>query len=202
MLLNWYDTHDPAEEPDLSRWYTHLLQRAARMHQHVVVLDADDDDWAALHKRPQDERRIDVWWFGGDSSRLALLFAYLMTRSDAWDEAMIRLLAPAPNDSAQKMEASLRRRLDELRIEATVEVVSAEEGDAMYAQSNDASFVFLPLRLEGMSARHPTGGPVNELFPTLPVIAMVAAAGDVELTAEDDESPPTPPEADQAATDG
>ena len=202
VLLNWYDSHNPAEEQDLSRWYTRLLQRAARMDPHVVVLDADDDDWGVLHQVRPDERRIDVWWFGGDSSRLALLFAYLMTRSDEWEEATIRLLAPAPGNSEQKVEASLRRRLDELRIEAAVEVVGAEEGDAMYTRSNDASFVLLPLRLEGMSARHPTGGSVNELFQTLPVVAMVAAAGDVELTADADESPPTPPEADQTANDG
>ncbi len=56
----------------------------------------------------------------------------------------------------------------------------------MYEISSDASLVLLPLRLEGMSTLHPTGGPVHGLFPTLPVVAMVAASGDVQLTPDDD----------------
>ena len=62
----------------------------------------------------------------------------------------------------------------------------------MYARSADASFVLLPLRLEGMSTLHPTGGPVDELFSTLPVVAMVAAAGDVKLKPDEEETPPEP----------
>ena len=147
VLLNWYDSRDPqAKHPNLARWYALLLQRAARVDQHVVVLDAEESEWQALEGIGASQRRIDVWWFESDSSRLALLFAYLMTRSDEWDEATIRLLAPAPAGSTSKVEANLRHRLDELRIDADVQVVNAEEGNAMYAESADASFVLLPLR--------------------------------------------------------
>ena len=54
--------------------------------------------------------------------------------------------------------------------------------------------MLLPLRLEGMSTLHPTGGPIDELFETLPVVAMVAASGDVKLTPDEDEkkSPSVP----------
>ena len=187
VLLNWYDSRGSRERPTLSLWYARLLQRAARLNQHVVVLDADDADWSTLKASNAETRRIDVWWFDGDSSRLALLFADLMTRSDDWDEATIRVIAPAPTSAVQKTESSLRQRLDELRIDADIEVVPLEESPAMYAISSDASLVLLPLRLEGMSTLHPTGGgPVHELFPTLPVVAMVAAFGDVQLTSDDD----------------
>lgn len=187
VLLNWYDSRGSRERPTLSLWYARLLQRAARLNQHVVVLDADDADWSTLKASKAESRRIDVWWFEGDSSRLALLFAYLMTRSDDWDEATIRVIAPAPASATQKTESSLRRRLDELRIDADIQVVPRDESAEMYAISADASLVLLPLRLEGMSTLHPTGGPVHELFPTLPVVAMVAASGDVQLTPDDDD---------------
>ena len=195
VLLNWYDSRGPQERPTLSLWYARLLQRAARLDQHVVVLDADDADWRTLKASDAESRRIDVWWFDSDSSRLALLFAYLMTRSDDWDEATIRVVAPSPPNAAQKTESSLRRRLDELRIDAEVTVVPLDESPAMYDISADASFVLLPLRLEGMSTLHPTGGPVDELFRTLPVVAMVSASGDVQLTPDGDldAAPPETP---------
>ena len=157
-----------------------------------MVLDADDKDWQTLAQTSHETRRIDVWWLENDSSRLALLFGYLMTRNEDWDEATLRLLAPTPGNAAHKLEANLRQRLSALRIDAEIVVVPAEEGDAMYARSADASFVLLPLRLEGMSTLHPTGGPVDELFSTLPVVAMVAAAGDVKLKPDEEETPPEP----------
>ena len=193
VLLNWYDSRNTESLPTLSLWYARLLQRAARLGQHVVVLDADHQDWRTLEASRPSERRIDVWWFGGNSSRLALLFAYLMTRTDDWDEAKIRVLEQAPTTSAKKSEASLRRRLEELRIDAEVSVVDTQDGPDLYAESADASFVLIPLRLEGMSTLHPTGGPVDELFELLPVLAMVAACGDVKLTPDEDESV-TPPD--------
>ncbi len=104
VLLNWYDSRGSRERPTLSLWYARLLQRAAKLNQHVVVLDADDADWSTLKASNAETRRIDVSWFGGDSSRLALLFAYLMTRSDDWDEATIRVIAPAPTSAVQKTE--------------------------------------------------------------------------------------------------
>ena len=197
VLLNWLESRHPEESPALSLWYARLLQRAARLGQHIVVLEAQDGAWAALEALEADERRIDVWWFESDSSRLALLFAYLMTRSEAWDEARIRLLVLAVEAATQKVEANLQHRLAELRIEAEVEVVTLEEADedTLFTRSSDAAFVFLPLRLEGMRMLHPTGGSVEDLLKALPVVAMVAASGDVQLRAEDEEAEAPAPEA-------
>jgi amino acid transporter len=191
VLLNWYDSRDPEEKPNLSLWYGRLLQRAARLGQHVVVIEAEETEWQQLSEVPTDDRHIDVWWFEDDSSKLALLLAYLMTRSDDWEEASIRLIAPAPSRSADKVEANLRHRLDELRIEAEITVVDVADDQAMYTRSRDATFVMLPLHLAGMRVLDPTGGSVEELFPMLPVIALVAASGDVKLKEEE----PVHPEA-------
>ena len=69
-----------------------MLQRAIRLDQNVVVFDAAETDWVRLAETKPHDRRIDVWWFEDDSSRLALLLAYLMTRTDGWDDAAIRVL--------------------------------------------------------------------------------------------------------------
>ena len=153
VLLNWYDSRHPDESQlSLSLWYARLLRRVARLDQHVVVIDAEETEWREMERVTGGDRRIDVWWFENDSSRLSLLFAYLMTRSDEWDGASIRLLAPAPEESATKVEANLRHRLDELRIEAEIVTGDVADGHAMYERSRDATFVLLPL-LTGGDAR-------------------------------------------------
>jgi amino acid transporter len=186
VLLNWYDSRNAETTPTLTLWYARLLQRAARLDQHVVVLDAEDGDWRALRQVPPEARRIDVWWFEDDSSRLALLFGYLMTRDEAWDEATLRVVVPAPADRVQKIEVSLRRRLEELRIDAEVVAAPGSHGEEIYRQSADAAFVLLPLRLEGMRTLTPTGGPVAEVIDDLPVTALVSAFGDVRLNPDEE----------------
>ena len=195
VLLNWHDSRADDETPTLSLWYARLLQRAARLDQHVVVLDAEDSDWRTLCQVPAESRRIDIWWFDDDSSRLALLFGYLMTRNEAWDEAGLRLVVPAPADADQKVEANLRQRLEVLRIDAEVLIVPDADGEAVYTRSADATFVLLPLRLEGMRTSSPTGGPIADVLPLLPVTALVTAAGDVRLKPDPDEGSPESGEA-------
>jgi len=120
VLVNW-----PGEpgDPTSARWYARLLANAGRLRQNVVVLDTDETAWIRLEELPNDKRRIDVWWFDDESSRMMLLFAYLMTRNEEWDEGKIRVLIPAASKSAQKVEEHVRARLEEGRIEATVRAV-------------------------------------------------------------------------------
>ena len=133
-----------------------------------------------------DHRRIDVWWLEDDSSMLCLLFAYLMTRTELWDEAAIRLLVPTAGDHVKKVEDNLTYRLNEMRIEATIETVVDANAGAVAERSKDAAIVFLPLRLEGMRVLDPFGKAAEALVTELPVVAMVAAAQDIQL-AEDEE---------------
>jgi hypothetical protein len=69
------------------------LRTVFRFGYNIVVLDAKEEDWANLDTVSPENRRIDVWWWGDATSRLMLLLAYLVIRSDEWEEAKIRLLA-------------------------------------------------------------------------------------------------------------
>jgi amino acid transporter len=186
VALNWLEHHDDAPVSGTSWRYARLLQRALRLEQHVVVFDAAPEDWARLAETKSHARRIDVWWFEDDSSRLALLLAYLMTRTDEWDDADIRVLAPAALDSGQKVAANLMYRLEERRIEATVEPVLDADAQAVIERSRDAAIVFLPFRVEGMRLLDPFGDPVESSLPELPLVTLVAAAGDVLLRTEEE----------------
>ena len=185
VALNWHESH--AEESALR--YGRLLQRAIRLEQNIVVFDAGETEWVRLEETKPGKRRIDVWWFEDDSSRLALLFAYLMTRNDAWDDAEIRLLVPARADAEKKVAANLAYRLEERRIEATIDPVVDADVALVTERSRDASIVFLPLRVEGMRLLDPFGGPVATMLKSLPLVALVAAAQDIHLRTEDDEEP-------------
>ena len=185
VLLNWFDGQSEDKKQNLSLWYGRLLQRVARNGQHIIVLDAERDEWDRLAVTHEDNRRIDVWWFNDNSSRLGLLFAYLMTRTEEWDEATLRVVVPAAQTAKSKTEAEVTKRLHELRIEASVYVTSEDETDA-YGPSRDASIMFVPLRLEGMTPRDPNGQPFSEQLSSLPIVAMVAAHGDVKLRIEDE----------------
>jgi len=114
------------------------------------------------------------------------LLAYLMTRTDEWDGAVIRVLAPAALDRGQKVAANLMYRLEERRIEATVEPVLDADAQAVIESSRDAAIVFLPFRVEGMRLLDPFGDPVESCLPALPLVTLVAAAGDVLLRTEEE----------------
>ena len=183
VALNWLESHAAQS----ARRYGRLLQRAIRLEQNIVVFDAGETDWARLEDTKPGRRRIDVWWFEDDSSRLALLFAYLMTRTDEWADAKIRVLAPAAADAEQKVAANLAYRLEERRIEATIDTVVDADVAAVAECSRDASIVFLPLRVEGMRLLDPFGGPVDTMLRNLPLVALVAAAQDIQLRTEDED---------------
>ena len=111
-----------------------------------------------------------------------------MTRCDEWDEASIQVLAPSQPGLESKVKNNLHHRLEERRIDATVQVVNSSDGNDMYDISSDASFVLLPTNLDGMQVVHSTGGSVDTLFQKLPVVAMVTACGDFNL--QEDHSTP------------
>lgn len=161
---------------------------AFRLGCNLLILDAEADEWAALERREAGSRRIDVWWTEGHSGRLMLLFAYLMTRSRTWRDARVRLLAEAaPDVPAEEAAEALRAMLAEARIDAEPVVADAPGLAPLVALSGDASIVFVPFRIRGGRFHHPSGTPVAELLPDLPVTVLALAAQDIDLTAEPEE---------------
>ncbi len=189
VAVNWleHEADGAATSPTLR--FGRLLQRAMSLGHNLVVFDAGEDDWLHLAETPVEQRRIDVWWSEDDSSRLALLFAYLMTRTETWEDAELRLLAPAREGGEQKVAANLRYRLEERRIEAEIIPVVGADADAVVERSADATIVFLPLQVEGMRLLNPFGDPVERIPRELPLVTMVAAAHDILLRTEPEPEP-------------
>ncbi|UCG11796.1 MAG: amino acid permease [Deltaproteobacteria bacterium] len=187
VLLNWFEQL-PKGILGLGEFrYARNLRTAFRFGCNIVVLDAKEDEWTSLETLSPNERRIDVWWWGDATSRLMLLLAYLMTRSDEWSEARIRVLTPGREMDSEEGVESLRKRLEEVRIEAEPEVLENVSSATVAERSADAALVFLPFRLRRDQLLDPFGYPLEELLSGLPIVALVLAAEDIDLEAEPEE---------------
>ena len=160
------------------------LRTVHRLGCNIVILYTDEKRWTALMERSAGTNRIDVWWRGDATSRLMLLFAYLMTRSEPWDEAAIRVLAiNYENDSPENIE-DLADTLNEVRIEAEPKIIPEADIQKITEISTDASMIFLPFRFWDNQIIGPVDVRVEELLPRLPTAALVLAAEDIDLQAE------------------
>jgi amino acid transporter len=194
ILLNWMEQLPGAEKTQSTQSYGRNLRGAFRLGCNVIVLDAKEEAWAALAEVPPERRRIDVWWWRDRTSRLMLLLAYLMTRSEEWSGARIRVLAveskkeegEAEDDYEATVE-DLRKTLKEFRISAEPEVLVNTSVETVAEHSGNAALVFLPFRLKGDHLVGPFGGRVEDLLAPLPVTAIGLAAEDISLDAEPEE---------------
>jgi len=116
-----------------------------------------------------------------------LLIAYLMTRQEKWSEAKIRLLAADCSKKSDQSIESLKKMLEEVRIEAEPEIVHDVSADTFAEYSSDSSVVFLPFRIRNNQVVDPLGNPMENTLFLLPVVAMVMAAEDIDLDAEPEE---------------
>ena len=188
ILLNWLEQLPGRHDDEKERRYGSYLRAALRLERNVVVLEAENDEWEALLDTPANERRIDVWWLDDASSRLLLLMAYLMTRTETWADATIRVVAAAdPDKGTVASQEHLQNMMADVRIDADVRIIAAVDADAVATHSADATIVLLPMRLKGDQPLDPFGGPIDDLVSRLPVTALAIAGEQIDLTAEPDE---------------
>ena len=184
ILSNWLNP----EASDLHGFRKYLFGRHLRtVHRlgcNIVILYTDEKRWTALMERSPGKNRIDVWWRGDATSRLMLLFAYLMTRSEPWDEAAIRVLAVNYEDDSSGSIEDLADTLNEVRIEAEPKIIPEADIQKITEISTDASMIFLPFRFWNNQIIGPVDVRVEELLPRLPTAALVLAAEDIDLQAE------------------
>ncbi|CAB1078702.1 amino acid permease [Alkalispirochaeta odontotermitis] len=184
ILLNWLGQSSHRLLELHNQEFGRNLSVARFFGCNLVILDAKADKWAFLMKSDLKGHFIDVWWWGDDCSRLMLMLAYLMTRSDPWREVGIRLLAVNPSDSGDQSLDGLSRMLDEVRIEAEPILVGPADADTLAEYSADSALVFLPFRIQENRVVDPFGNPMADTLFLLPVAALVMAAEEFDLDAE------------------
>jgi len=187
ILLNWLGQLPVRIFDYRETRYGQNLRTAFRLGCNIVILDAKEAQWSTLEELPADKRRIDVWWSGDATSHLMLLLAYLMTQNEAWQGATISVIGAASGSPAAEIMEALKATLEEVRIEAEVDVVADRDRETLMDYSKDASTVFLPFRLRKEGLMDIFGYKARQLLPGLPVAALVLAAEDIDLDAEPEE---------------
>lgn len=164
--------------------YAQAVRETHRLGVNVVSMLSDEQRWGALEALPRDRRRIDVWWQDDDASRLALLTAYLFTRTKDWSRAPIRVLAQVDSDQdIDAAEAELRGVLNEARISAEVQCVGETSAEDIARTSAGAGFVFLPGVLRPAGFFGPFDLSTADVVGRLPVSAVFMAGAPLDLTA-------------------
>ena len=72
-------------------------------------------------------------------------------------------------------------------VAAVIEPIVEPDPGAVHVACADAALVFLPLRLAGMRVADPFGDSIDALLAELPIVALVAAARDLQIDDADDE---------------
>jgi amino acid transporter len=184
VLLNWFDHTAYPDVTDLGE-YGRWLRMGLRIGCNVVVLSASPSDFEAVGALRPSGRRIDVWHRDNATGRLALLLAYLMTRTETWESATLRLLVPVAADADRdKTLEEISTMLDEVRIDARPEIVVEPDCHAVVKLSVDSSAVFLPFRLTDAGPASVYNGPLEEMLHALGIATLVLAAQDIELDTE------------------
>jgi amino acid transporter len=186
VLSNWIDAPEGIARAWGSERYGQNLRTAFRLGCNLLVLDAGDEEWRALEALPAADRTIDVWWVEDNTGPLMLLMAYLLTRSDEWRGAKIRVLVPVAPGAAPTT-GRLRELLTVARIEAEAIPVENAGAETMAGHSAAASIVFLRFAIREGRFHGPFGGDLDPLLARLPVVVLTLAARDVDLEADPDE---------------
>ncbi|MEO6030525.1 MAG: hypothetical protein ABIP61_01275 [Burkholderiaceae bacterium] len=199
VVANWPRSAAAFYEPLGIGAFGHHVAMAFRLGTNLVLLDATTQEWEAMQATMAGTRVIDVWWRDTRTGELMLLLAYLMTRSNDWRGASIRLIDAAdPALSEDHQRQALIDRLGDMRIRADVVIVADRDQETVVSTSRSSAMVFLPFRVHAGRFYSPFGWEVGDALPLLPITALVLGAQDVDLEADPDHDPEPEPEPDSS----
>ena len=184
VLLNWSDWRRGDVNDPRSHNFVRRLRVALRFTCNLVILSSGARDFENIERTRPGKRSIDVWHRDNATGRLMLLLAYLMTRTEPWEDAHIRLLTTAPKDKRpEEAIEELEQMLDDVRIAAEPVIVGKADSRTVIEQSAGSSVVFLPFAVGDDGPTSVYGSPAD-LLPQLGLTALVLGAQDIELDAD------------------
>ncbi len=182
-LFGWPESPDPVDR----HAYVNSLRDIARLGVNVVALWTDRRRWDKVELTPEKERSILVVWSDGDTGRLALLAAYLCTRTSFWGRATIEVLGEAgEGEDPDLLRNQIARVVEEARIPAEVRVLVQPDADDIVEAGRQASMVLLPMRIRGQELLDRKGHPLDPMMRRLPMTAALLAGTPIDLFAQPD----------------
>lgn len=167
--------------------YIARIRTAMRFGYNLVILKTDKTAWHAFVDGSASAQRIDIWWGESKTGQLMLLLAYLATHTKRWEEVSIRILAQSSKDHEENTLLGFQELLEEVRIDAAIELLPGVNTESIFEYSNDASLVFMPMKLFGTTPADYVGDSLDDpRFDTLN-FALFIAREDIVLDADPDE---------------
>lgn len=186
ILLNWLSVADNLQS-DKQKNYADNINCVLNAGFNVVALAAEFKSFERVDNNGDEPPQIDIWWVGGATSKLMLLFSYLITRTEAWSHAQIRVLAQAKKDGKGRTEKEFEEFLETIRIEASIETLDIINIDTIKQQSKDSQLVFFPAELDGDNFRGRFNIDIKELLTDFPPTAFTIAGEVLELDPDPDD---------------
>lgn len=172
-----------SENPDHRDRYCQMLVQIHRAKRNLVILRENHE--LEFGRR----RQIDVWWGGLQANGgLMLLLADLLRSDQGWQKAEIHLKLLVPNDAAAEIaQPSLKRQIQQLRIEAVLQVLVANGKSfdtILHESSPTADLIFLGLARpkENITDYTTYYEKLHERTAGLPTTAFVLAAPEFAFT--------------------
>lgn len=187
IISNWYGETMTSFPGLTAMKFGHNLLVGFRKGYNLVVFHVDPLRTGHIDDPNKNNRVIDVWWSNDASSHLMLLFAYLMTRTELWANASIRLLTEEEVAGSAKSIEQLEQQLDDVRISAEPVIVADTRHETVVAESVSSTLVFLPFRIRRSMLSDMHGYSLERVLNSLPPTALVMAAEDIDLDAEPEE---------------
>jgi amino acid transporter len=124
--------------------YIKVLRTASTLGMSLALIETNE------MPRPEDPKRIDIWWRGHKNGALMLLIGFLLSENWEWKNARIRVLRVVENEDGRlHAEESMQKLMGFARVEGDVEVVIEEESFSrvLHKYSGDATCVILGFEL-------------------------------------------------------
>jgi len=118
---------------------------------------------------------------------IIIAVANVITRTELWANASIRLLTVEEAADPSKSIEQLEQQLDDVRIPAEPVLVSGTQPETVVAESSSSTIVFLPFRIQRSMLTDTQGYSLERVLTRLPPAALVMAAKDIDLDAEPEE---------------
>lgn len=187
VVCNWYGETKTSFSGLNAMKYGHNLRLCFRAGYNLVVFHGDPLRTEHFLDETKKKRVIDVWWNDDASSRLMLLFGYLMTRHDLWGRATLRVLTVGDSANLEESIAHLEQQLDDARISAEPLLVDDMLPETVIGHSTSSDMVLLPFRIKRSLLTDISGYSLERVLGQLPPVALVMAAHDIDLDAEPEE---------------
>lgn len=187
IVLNWLDRENKAGIAFRELLLGRQLKTLHRLGCNIVMLSASEQSWENLLQTKAHHAEIDIWWSEDETGNLMLLFAYLMTRSEAWKGTGLRVIVLPEERTFAQQDEEMKKILSEARIEAKVVRAPSKEVGSLIEVSRTADLVFLPFHFHGNLIKLMVEGYLEAMLEQMPPTVMVAAAENIDLVAEPEE---------------